>query len=88
MLEQNLRILIKQERTKNWVRLLPWAVLTMNSQQSFPTGYTPQELFHQGRCAWFFKTPFPEDYKMLIVAFGLRLLLYSPKYVSEINQEL
>ena len=25
---------------------------------------------------------------LLITAFGLRLLLYSPKYVSEINQEL
>ena len=25
---------------------------------------------------------------MLIAPFGLRLLLYSPKYVSEINQEL
>ena len=31
VLEQNLRILMKQERTKDWVRLLPWAVLTMNS---------------------------------------------------------
>ena len=26
--------------------------------------------------------------EMLIVAFGLRLLLYSPKYALEINQEL
>ena len=29
--EQNLRILMKQESTKDWVRLVPWAVLTMNS---------------------------------------------------------
>ena len=28
VLEQNLGILMKQERTKDWVRLLPWAVLT------------------------------------------------------------
>ena len=30
VVEQNLRILIKHERTKDWVRLVPWAVLTMN----------------------------------------------------------
>ena len=35
----------------------------MNSQESSSTGYTPHELFHGGRPAWFFKTPFPEDYK-------------------------
>ena len=34
MLEQNLRILMKQELTKDWVCLLPWAFLTMNSQDS------------------------------------------------------
>ena len=54
---------MKQERTKDWVRLLPWAVLTTNSQESSPTGYTPHELFHGGRPAWFFETPFPEDYE-------------------------
>ena len=63
VLEQNLRILMKQERAKDWVCLLPWAVLAMNSQESSSTGYTPHELFHEGRPAWFFKTPFPEDYK-------------------------
>ena len=63
VLEQNLRILIKQERTKDWVRLLPWAVLAMNSQESSSTGYTPHELFHQGCAAWFSQPPFPEDYK-------------------------
>ena len=63
VLEQNLRILMKQERTKDWIRLLPWPFLTMNCQESSSTGYTPHELFH-GRCpAWFFETPFPEDYK-------------------------
>ena len=63
VLEQNLRILTKQERLRDWVRLLPWAVLTMNSQESSSTGYTPHELFHGGRPAWFFETPYPEDYK-------------------------
>ena len=41
VLEQNLKILMKQEGIKDWVRLLPWAVLTMNSQESSSTGYTP-----------------------------------------------
>ena len=63
VVEQNLRILMRQERTKDWVRLLPWAVLTMNSQESSSTGYTPHELVHGGRPAWFFQTSFPEDYK-------------------------
>ena len=51
VVEQNLRILMKQERTKDWVRLVPWAVLTMNSQRSSSTGFTPHELFHGGRPA-------------------------------------
>ena len=63
VLEQNLRILMRQERTKDWVCLLPWAVLTMNSQGSSSPGYTPHELFCGGRPAWCFKTPFPEHYK-------------------------
>ena len=63
VVEQNLRILMKQERTKDWVRLVPWAVLTINSQPSSSTGFTPHELFHGGRPAWFFETPFPEDFK-------------------------
>ena len=63
VVEQNLGILMKQERTKDWVRLVPWAVLTMNSQRSSSTGFTPHELFHGGRPAWFFKTRFAEDFK-------------------------
>ena len=63
VVEQNLRILMMQERTKDWVRMLPSAVLTMTSQRSLSTGLTPQELFHRGRPAWFFSTPFPEDFK-------------------------
>ena len=63
LVEQNLRILMKQDRTKDWVRLVTWAVLTMNSQRSSSTGFTPHELFNGGRPAWSFKTPFPEDFK-------------------------
>ena len=63
VVEQNLRILMKQERTKDWVCLLPWAVLTMNSQESSSTGHTPHQLVHGVIPAWFFKTPFSEDYK-------------------------
>ena len=63
MVEQNLRILMEHERTKDWVRLLPWAVLTMNSQSSSSTGFTPHKLFHGGQPAWFFNTPFPDDSK-------------------------
>ena len=54
---------MNQELTKDRLRLLPWAVLAMNSQESSSTGYTPHELFYRGRPVWFFKTPFPEDYK-------------------------
>ena len=35
----------------------------MNSQEHFSAGYTPHEVFHGGCPAWFFKTPFPEDYR-------------------------
>ena len=66
VVEQNLRILKKQERTKDWVRLVPWTVLTMNSQRSSSTGFTPHELFDRGRPAWFFETPFPEDFKTFV----------------------
>ena len=63
MVELNLSILMKQERTENTVRLLPWAVLTVNSQRSSSTGFSHHELFHGGRPAWFFSIPFPEDFK-------------------------
>ena len=54
---------MKQERSNDWVRLLPFAVLAMNSQESSSNGSTPHVLFHGGHPAWFFKTPFPEDYR-------------------------
>ena len=46
VVEQYLRSLMKQKRTKDWVRLMPSAVLTMNCQRSSSTGLTPHELFH------------------------------------------
>ena len=48
VVEQNLRILMKQQRTKDWVRLVPWAVMTMTSQRSSSTGFIPHELFQGG----------------------------------------
>ena len=63
VMEQNLRILMKEERIKDWVWLLPWAVLTINSQRSWSTGFSPHELFHGGRPAWFLSTPLHEDFK-------------------------
>ena len=38
-------------------------MLTMNSQRSFSTGFTPHELFHGGLPAWFFKALFLDDLK-------------------------
>ena len=63
LVEQNLRILMKQKRNKDWARLVPWAVLTMDSQRRSSTIVTPNDMFHGGRPAWFFKTPFSEDFK-------------------------
>ena len=62
VVEQNRGILMKQQCTKDWVRLLPWGVLVMRYQESSPTGYTPHELFNRGGPASSFKTPFPEDH--------------------------
>ena len=61
-MEQFLTVRMTQERTKNWVRLLPRPVLTMSSQWSSPTGYTPYQLFYGGRPAGSFKGLSPEDY--------------------------
>ena len=54
MVEQNLQILMKQGRTEDSVRLVPGAVLTMNSQRSSLKGFTPHELFHGKQSASFF----------------------------------
>ena len=58
VVEQILWILMKQERTKDWVNLLSRAVLTMKSEKTSSTGYGPRELFHGGLPARFFQSPF------------------------------
>ena len=65
--ESSLRLCLlgeKQECTEHCVRSLPWVVLTMNSHDISSTGPAPHELFHGGHPVLFFKTPFPEDYKI------------------------
>ena len=58
MVEQTLRILMKQERTKDWVPLVPWAVLTMNSQRSSSAGCTPTSFFMEDDLLGSLKPPF------------------------------
>ena len=60
VLNKNVRIWCKTERTKDWVRLLPVISLMMNSQKSSATGYSPRELF-MGPLARFLHAPYPED---------------------------
>ena len=60
VLKENVRIWCKTERTKDWLRLLPVISLTMNSQESSATGYSPHELF-MGRAARFLHASYPED---------------------------
>ena len=69
VVEQNMRILMKQERTRGWVRLLPFGLLTMNSQRSSSTGFSPHELFHGGRPPWLFNTPLCVDIKSPVWGF-------------------
>ena len=45
VLQENVRMWCKTERTRDWVRLLHVISLMMNSQESFVTGYSPHELF-------------------------------------------
>ena len=63
VVEENLRILMKQERTKDWVRLLPWAVLTMNPQRSSSTGFGAPRAVSWGTTCLVLQNPFREDFK-------------------------
>ena len=58
-MEQNQRMLMKQEGTKDRLRLLRWAVVTMNSQQSSSTGYAPRKLDPWGTSCVVFPNPLP-----------------------------
>ena len=60
VLNENVRIWCKTERTRDWVRLLAVISLTMNSKESSATGYSPHDLF-VGRPAWFLHALYPED---------------------------
>ena len=60
VLKENVRILCKTERTRDWVRLPPVISLMMNSQESSATGYSPHELF-LGCPAFFLHALYPED---------------------------
>ena len=40
-----MRILMAQEKGRNWLRVLPHAIYLMNNQMSTRTGYSPHELF-------------------------------------------
>ena len=64
--EQNLRILMKQERTKDWVRLVSWAVLTINSQRSSSAGFTPTSCFMAEDLLASSKTPFLRTSRALL----------------------
>ena len=50
VVEQSLRILMKQERTKDLVRLVPWAVLTMNSQELLYRFHPPRAVSLRTTC--------------------------------------
>ena len=58
--KKNVRIWCKNERTKDWVRLLPVISLMMNFQASLATRYSTNVLF-MGRPAWFLHAASPED---------------------------
>ena len=60
VLQENVRIWCKTERTNDRVRLLSVMSLLMNSQESSAAGYSPHELF-MGRLSWFLHAPYPED---------------------------
>ena len=66
VVEQNLRILMKQERTKDWVRLVPWAVLTMSSQMSPSTVSPPMSCFMEDDLLGSSKPPFPRTSRALL----------------------
>ena len=51
-----MRILVLSEKSRNWLKLLPYAIYLMNNQVSSRTGFTPTELF-LGRPGFNFEFP-------------------------------
>ena len=66
VVEQKRRILMKQQRIKGWVRLVPWAVLTMNSQRSSSTGVTPTCFFTEDDLLGSAKSRFLRTWRALL----------------------
>ena len=66
VVEQNLTMLMKQECTKDWVRLVPWAVLTMNSQRSSSTGSPPSNCSMEDDLLGSSKPPFLRTSRALL----------------------
>ena len=55
-----MRILMAQEKRRNWLRMLPYAIYLMNNRVSTRTGYSPHELFF-GRPGFHMEFPTPRD---------------------------
>ena len=55
-----IRILMAQEKGRNWLRVLPYAIYLMNNQVSTRTGCSPHELFF-GRPGFHMEVPTPQD---------------------------
>ena len=54
------KILLAEESSRNWIKLVPVAVYMMNSQIPSRTGYSPTELF-LGRPGFFYEFPTADD---------------------------
>ena len=55
-----MRILMAQEKGRNWLRVLPYAIYLINNQVSTRTGYSPHELFFV-RLGFHMEFPTPQD---------------------------
>jgi len=48
---QTMRILMAQQKSRNWLKLIPYCTFVMNNQYTPSTGFTPSDLFF-GRPSW------------------------------------
>ena len=55
-----MRILMLNEKSRNWLKLVPYATYLMNNQVSSRTGFTPTELF-LGRPGFTFEFPYVSE---------------------------
>ena len=56
---KTMRIIMKKARTKDWLKVLPYAVWMLNNRTNKLTGFSPAELF-LGRPTWQFEVPVPD----------------------------